>query len=64
MNAFLNWLAVLWMAGAACYLLTLMDGRRRKGFGGADRQGAGSHGRFPPRTEGSASGSSFHERLN
>jgi hypothetical protein len=63
-NWFLNWTLILWFAGAACYLLTLMDGRRRKGFGGADRLGAGSQGRFPPRTEGSASGSSYHERLN
>lgn len=64
MNGFLNWVAVLWLAGAACYLLTLLDGRRRTGFGGGDRQDAGRQGRFPPRTDGSASGDSYHERLN
>lgn len=59
MNWFLNCMAWLWFAGAACYLLTLMDERRRTGFGGGSRHEAGRHGRSTPRTEGPASGDSY-----
>jgi hypothetical protein len=63
LNTFLNWLAVLWLAGAACYAITITDGYRRKGFGGSGDRRSRRHGRNQPRTDGSASGS-FHRRFS
>ena len=65
MNDSIAWFAVLWLAGAVAYLVTITDGYRRQGFGGnGDRREADRQGRnYEPRTEGSASGD-FHERFN
>jgi hypothetical protein len=55
-NNFCNWFAVLWLAGAAMYGLTLMDGYRRTGLGGSGDRRSRRQGRTLPQTEGPASG--------
>ena len=57
MNNFLNWAALLWLAGATAYLLTITDGYRRSGFGGKGDRRSRRQGRDNPETDGSATGS-------